>query len=120
MTKQNIQEIVEATINVQKKNSNTWQSWIKLIVTIILVPALSVVSSQKVYEWRLKKLEEQTDKKVDAVWYEQYIAGQQILIQRLEEESKSRDEELKESIDEIKDYLNELTEQKHLFKRDKS
>jgi hypothetical protein len=117
MTKTDIEQVVAITIEQQKKQQNSIQSWIKMIVIFIFVPIITVYSTFKVMEWRLEKVEEKVEEKVDATWYELYIVGQKELLERIENDAKIRDEELEGKIDEMKEYLDKLVKEKKLYFR---
>jgi uncharacterized protein YpmS len=78
-----------------KEAKENIQSWIKIIIISVLIPIISVYASFRVLEYRMDRQESELNKKVDAVWYEQYITNQSKLIKRLEDDSKTRDENTK-------------------------
>lgn len=108
--------------------SNNWQGWVKMIITVILVPIISVYASFRVLESKVNNVCEDVKEikrdKVDVVWYEQYIIGQQDLLkylkennERVELDSKVRDERLEIQIKELDNYLDKLVREKRLSSR---
>ena len=93
MTKQDVQLIVSETLQAQHK-ANNYVSWIKTIIVIIIVPVITVFASFKVLEHRVDKQDEELEQKVDIVWYEQYIIGQEKLWNLLKEQGDENEEEI--------------------------
>jgi hypothetical protein len=100
-----------------KEAKENIQSWIKIIIISVLIPIISVYASFRVLEYRMDRQESELNKKVDAVWYEQYITNQSKLIKRLEDDSKTRDENIIKDIEVIQKDLKSLIRSKQLASR---